>query len=91
MNLIHDVQLRNDQLNATEFSILVVSDKLSLTLAVPNYVPLTLFGWYMFKYLPFGLPSSQDGFLCQTCFIISMELKLLIWGENDEQHDNRLK
>ena len=51
----------------------------------------------MFKRLPFGLSSSQDIFQCimSEMFKDIEEVEvvvddLLVWGEDEEQHDNRL-
>ena len=57
----------------------------------------TQYGRYMFKRLPFGLSSLQDIF--QRVMIEMFEDipgvevivdDLLVWGEDDEQHDTRL-
>lgn len=57
----------------------------------------TPYGKYMFKRLPFGLSSSQDIFqrVMTEMFedIPGVEVivdDLLIWGEDEEQHDTRL-
>ena len=58
----------------------------------------TPFGRYRFKRLPFGLCSAQDVFQDVMSEIFSgiegVEVivdDLLIWGENQQQHDERLK
>ena len=57
----------------------------------------TPFGRYMFKRLPFGLSSSQDVFqrVMSQMFedIEGVEVivdDILVWGENEQQHDSRL-
>ena len=88
--------------NAKLFSVLDASsgfwqvklDKESTKLCTFN----TPFGRYMFKRLPFGLSSSQDVFqsIMSEMFedIDGVEVivdDLLIWGENESQHDACLK
>ena len=58
----------------------------------------TPFGRYRFKRLPFGICSAQDVFQDVMSEIFSgiegVEVivdDLLIWGENQQQHDERLK
>ena len=58
----------------------------------------TPFGRYMFKRLPFGISSAQDVFqsVMSEMFedIDGVEVivdDILIWGENEKQHDTRLK
>ena len=58
----------------------------------------TPFGRYMFKRLPFGLCSAQDVFQDVMSEIFSgiegVEVivdDLLVWAENKQQHDERLK
>ena len=70
------------------------SGKFNLTTRVLNYVPLT---HHLVKRLPFGLSSSQDIFqkIMSEMFedIPGVEVvvnDLLIWGENREEHDERL-
>ena len=87
--------------NASVFSVLDASsgfwqvklDQESTKLCAFN----TPFGRYMFKRLPFGLSSSQDIFqkIMSEMFedIPGVEVvvdDLLIWGENREEHDERL-
>lgn len=87
--------------NASVFSVLDASsgfwqvqlDHESTKLCAFN----TPFGRYMFKRLPFGLSSSQDIFqkIMSEMFedIPGVEVvvdDLLIWGENREEHDERL-
>ena len=88
--------------NATVFSILDASsgfwqiklDEESAKLCTFN----TPFGRYMFKRLPFGLSSSQDVFqrVMSQMFedIQGVEVvvdDILVWGENKQQHDARLR
>jgi len=87
--------------NATIFSVLDASsgfwqiklDEHSAKLCTFN----TPFGRYMFKRLPFGLSSSQDIFqrVMSEMFedIEGVEVvvdDILVWGENEQQHDARL-
>ena len=76
--------------NAKVFSVL---DHESAKLCTFN----TPYGRYMFKRLPFGLSSSQDIFqrIMSEMFedIEGVEVvvdDLLVWGEDEEQHDSRL-
>ena len=87
--------------NATIFSVLDASsgywqiklDQESAKLCTFN----SPFGRYMFKRLPFGLSSAQDVFqrVMSQMFedIEGVEVvvdDILIWGENEQQHDDRL-
>ena len=87
--------------NATVFSVLDASsgfwqiklDQESAKLCTFN----SPFGRYMFKRLPFGLSSSQDVFqrIMSQMFdnIEGVEVivdDILVWGENEQQHDARL-
>ena len=88
--------------NATIFSVLDASSvfwQVQLDMRVLDSVPLTHCSedTYMFKCLPFGLPSSQDIFqrVISEMFedIQGVEVvmdDLLIWGENRDQHNERL-
>ena len=100
MRTIEEVATRMP--NAKVFSVLDASsgfwqvklDHKSAKLCTFN----TPFGRYMFKRLPFGLSSAQDVFqdIMSEMFedIEGVEVvvdDLLIWGENEEQHDARLE
>ena len=96
---IEDVLTRMQK--ATIFSVLDASsgfwqiklDEESARLCTFN----TPFGRYMFKRLPFGLCSSQDIFqrVMSEMFegVEGVEVvvdDILVWGENEQQHDERL-
>ena len=87
--------------NAKVFSVLDASSGFWQIELDPESTKLctfnTPFGRYMFKCLPFGLTCSQDIF--QRIMSEMMEDiegvegvgdDILIWGENDDQHDSRL-
>ena len=87
--------------NAKVFSVLDASSDFWQIELDPESAKLctfnTPFGRYMFKRLPFGLTCSQDIF--QRVMSEMMEDiegvevvvdNILIWGENDDQHDSRL-
>ena len=87
--------------NAKVFSVLDASSGFWQIELDPESAKLctfnTPFGRYMFKRLPFGLTCSQDIF--QRVMSEMMEDiegvevvvdDILIWGENDDQHDSRL-
>ena len=83
--------------NAKVFSVLDASsgfwqielDQESLKLCTFN----TPFSRYRFKRLPFGLCSAQDVFqdVMSEIFVEIIVDDLLIWGKNQQQHDERLK
>ena len=100
MKTIEEVIMRMP--NAKIFSVLDASsgywqvklDRDSAKLCTFN----TPFGRYMFNRLPFGLCSAQDVFqsIMSEMFddIDGVEVivdDLLIWGENESQHDSRLR
>ena len=99
MSTIDDIVTRMP--NAKVFSVLDASSGFwQVQLDTPSAKLCTFntpFGRYMFKRLPFGLSSSQDIFqkIMSEMFqdIPGVEVvvdDLLIWGENEEQHDTRL-
>ena len=99
MSTIDDIVTRMP--NAKVFSVLDASSGFwQVQLDTPSAKLCTFntpFGRYMFKRLPFGLSSSQGIFqkIMSEMFqdIPGVEVvvdDLLIWGENEEQHDTRL-